>query len=312
MTETTSDARGAQRDGKARVLVMGAGAVGGYFGACLVRAGHDVTFIARGANLERLRSDGLRITGAMGEFTISDAKASDVATPADLVLMSVKNYDLDDATKSIASSGGVVLTLQNGVDAPYRVRELLGDIVLGGSTGIVADLPEPGRVHVVSNYAWIRFGEIDGSGSTERVELVTAILGVDGVEPMPVPDARISLWEKMSLMCGMAGLTTLHQRPMGEILGDEELRATFESLVRECAAIATARGVPLSDDFVERRMRYAGQIDPTAMSSMSRDFARGKPIELETFNGAIVRMGAEDGIDVPCNRAVYDRIRSAR
>lgn len=296
----------------ARILVMGAGAVGGYFGACLARAGHDVTFIARGANLERLRGDGLRITGAMGEFTISGATVSDVATPADLVLMSVKNYDLDDATKTIAKSGGVVLTLQNGVDAPYRVRELLGDVVLGGSTGIVADLPEPGHVHVVSDYAWIRFGEIDARPMTDRVDRVTEVLDVEGIEPMPVPDARVSLWEKMSLMCGMAGLTTLHQRPMGEILGDVELRSTFESIVRECAAVATARGVPLSDDFVERQMRYAGQIDPAAMSSMSRDFARGRPIELETFNGAIVRMGAEAGIEVACNREVYDGIRSAR
>jgi 2-dehydropantoate 2-reductase len=116
----------------------------------------------------------------------------------------------------------------------------------------------------------------------------------------------------MALMCGMAGLTTLHQRPMGEILGDPKLRATFEAIVGECDAIARARGVPLPGDFVVQRMGYASRIDPAAMSSMSRDFARGRRIELETFNGAVVRMGAECEIDVPANRAVYDGIVAAR
>jgi 2-dehydropantoate 2-reductase len=188
---------------------------------------------------------------------------------------------------------------------------LLGDVVVAGSTGIVADLPEPGHVHCVSAYAWVRFGEFDGGGVTDRVERIGRWLDVEGVEPIPVPDARIALWEKMSLMCGMAGLTTLHQRPMGEILGDRELRADFEAIVSECETVARAKGVPLSKGFAAARMGYADRIDPAAMSSMSRDFARGRPIELETFSGAIVRMGAELGIEVPGNRAVYEAIRSA-
>ena len=123
-------------------------------------------------------------------------------------------------------------------------------------------------------------------------------------------DARIALWEKMALMCGMAGLTTLHQRPMGEILMNPDLRWAFTEILGECENIARARGVPLPDDFVALRLRYADRIDPAAMSSMSRDFARGRRIELDTFNGAIVRIGAELGIPVPHNRAVYDGIRA--
>jgi 2-dehydropantoate 2-reductase len=166
-------------------------------------------------------------------------------------------------------------------------------------------------VHVTSSYAWVKFGEPDGGGVSQRVLQVRTWLDVDGVDPIPAPDARVALWEKMALMCGMAGLTTLHQRPMGEILGDPELRRTFGSILRECETVARARGVPLADDFIEQRIAYAESIDPAAMSSMSRDFARGRPIEIETFNGAIVRMGAELGIDVGSNRAVYDGILAA-
>jgi 2-dehydropantoate 2-reductase len=292
----------------ASVLVVGAGAVGGYFGACLARGGHDVRFIARGANLEALRTGGLHITGAMGHFAITDVVAAEaVAGDADLVLLCVKAYDLPDAAMLVRDTTGVVLTLQNGVDAPSAAAFLLGPRVLAGSTGIVADLPEPGHVHVVSSYAWIRFGEPEGGGVTEHVTRVAGWLDVEGIEPLPEPDARISLWDKMALMCAMAGLTTLHQRPIGEILGGE-LRGTFEAIVRECEAVARASGVDLPDDFVAKRMMYADRIDPAAMSSMSRDFARGKPIELDTFNGAIVRIAAHEGLDVPANRATRDAI----
>jgi len=295
------------------VLVMGAGAVGGYYGACLVRAGHDVTFVARGANLEALRSSGLRVTGAMGDIDAGAVSATDEPSSvrADLVLMGVKNYDLPDAARAVRGASGIVLTLQNGVDAPDVARGVLGDVVLAGTTGIVADLPEPGHVHVVSAYAWVRFGEWDASGVTERVELVHSWIDVDGIDAIAVPDARVALWEKMTLMCGMAGLTTLYQRPMGEILGDPSTREEFIAIFRECERVARAKDVRLPDDFIEQRIAYAEHIDPAAMSSMSRDFARGRKIELETFNGAIVRMGAELGIDVPANRAVYDGILAA-
>jgi len=295
-----------------RVLVMGTGAVGAYYGACLLRSGRDVKFVARGANLEALRSSGMRVTGAMGEFGFDRVNAVEAseAGSADLVLLCVKNYDLEDAARAISGAGEVVLTLQNGVDAPVVAREVLGDVVVAGSTGIVADYPEPGHVHCVSAYAWVRFGEMDGGGISDRIERVNECLSVDGVEPMAVPDARVALWEKMSLMCGMAGLTTLLQKPMGEILGDAELRARFESIVRECESVARAKGVPLSKDFVSDRMAYADRIDPGAMSSMSRDLVRGKRIELETFNGAIVRMGAELRVDVPANAFVYEGIRA--
>ena len=297
----------------ATILVMGAGAVGGYYGACLQRGGHDVTLVARGANLESMRSNGVRITGAMGDFVVTPSATAGASgiDRCDLVLLCVKNYDLDEATKAMRGIGDVVLTMQNGVDAPARAREVLGDAVLAGSTGIVADLTEPGRIHVVSAYAWIRYGEPDGGGISERVRRVQSWLEVDGIEPIAVEDARVALWEKMTLMCGMAGLTTLYQRPMGEILDDPSLREAFGRSFASARPWRRGAAFALPDDFVDTRLRYAERIDPTAMSSMSRDFARGRSIEIETFNGAIVRMGAELGVDVPQNAAVYDGTRAA-
>lgn len=296
----------------ARVVVLGAGAVGGYYGAALARGGHDVAFVARGANLEALRTRGLRVTGAMGEIALPDVRASEGPPPGcDLVALCVKNYDLEAAAGAVRPTDAIVLTLQNGVEAPYLVREIVGDRVLGGTTGIVADLPEPGHVHLTSAYAWIRFGEPDGTGLSERVRRVGQWLSVEGIDAIPEADVRVALWQKMALMCGMAGLTTLHQRPMGEILGDPALRETFVRIMRECESVARAKGIALPADFVEERMGYADRIDPGAMSSMSRDFARGRRIELDTFNGTIVRLGAEVGVAVPENAAVYEGIRAS-
>lgn len=295
-----------------RVLVFGTGAVGGYYGACLQRAGCSVVFVARGDNQRVLRSEGLRVTGAMGEISLDRVDAVEVASgDFDLILFCVKNYDLQTGAEAIAGCGGLVMTMQNGVEAPYRMRELIGDRVLAGSTGIVADLSEPAHVDVTSSYAWIRFGEPDGTGLSDRVKGAEAILAVEGIEPRAEADVRVALWEKMALMCGMAGLTTLHQRPMGEILTDPSLRSDFECIVRECESVARARGVVLPADFFDDRLTYASRIEPESMSSMSRDFVRGRRIELDTFNGALVRMAREAAIEVPRNEAVNEQLSAA-
>jgi len=300
--------------GVARVLVVGAGGVGGAFGAALAQAGHDVVFVARGANLEALRDRGLLVTGARGTISLPVVAATDDPADAgerDLVLLTVKSYDLEDAAWAVAPCGGIVLTLQNGVDAAERVREVLGDVVLAGTTGIVADLTEPGRVEVVSTYARITFGEPDG-GWTARTDLVHGWLSAGGwIESQPQQDVRVALWTKMSLICAMAGLTTLYGRPVGEILSDPHGAATWRRIVEEVEGVGRAAGVPLPPDLVAERMEYSSRIDPGATSSMSRDRARGKRLEVDHLNGAIVRAGERVGVPVPVNEAVYAGIRLA-
>ncbi|HVE91869.1 MAG TPA: 2-dehydropantoate 2-reductase [Actinomycetota bacterium] len=298
----------------ARVLVVGAGGVGGAFGAAMAQAGHDVVFVARGANLQALRTGGLKVIGARGDFTLPKVQATDTAAEAgdrDLILLTVKSYDLEEAAETVRSCGGIVLTLQNGVDAAERVRGVLGDVALAGTTGIVADLEEPGLVRVVSTYSRIIFGEPEGVWSS-RTEAVHEWLSAGGwIDSQPREDVRIALWEKMALICAMGGLTTLYDQPMGPILSDPHGRATFRTVVEEVEAVGRARGVPLPAGLVEDRLAYAGTVDPQATSSMSRDLRRGKRVEVDHLNGAIVRMGAELGVPVPVNTAVYAGIRLA-
>lgn len=288
----------------ARIAVMGAGGVGGAFGALLQRSGHDVTFIARGANLDALRARGLRVTGALGTIELPSVDARDAAGRADLVLLCVKRYDLDDALAALGSSDALVLTLQNGVDAADVAVARLGPRVLAGTTGIVADLVAPGHVEVVSTYARIRFGEPDGGGITERVSRVAGWLGVDGVTAVPEADVRVALWQKMALICAMAGLTTARDAAVGAVRDDP----VFAAVIREVEAVARASGVPLPDGFADERLGYAATVDASATSSMLRDVRRGRRIELPWLNGAIVRLGAELGVPTPANAGVVGAI----
>lgn len=298
----------------ARVLVMGTGGVGGYFGAAMQAAGHDVVFVARGPNLEALRADGLTVTGTRD---IRLARVSATGDPGsarerDLALLCVKSYDLEEATAAVGPCGGILLTLQNGVDAAERVQRVLGPVVLAGTTGIVADLVAPGRVEVVSTYSRIRFGEPDGGGITERVRRVASWLSAGGgIEALPEDDVRIALWEKMALICATAGLTTLYRSPVGPVLDSPEGRGSFRRVVAECAAVARTIGVVLPDGFEEARERYAESIDPVATTSMLRDLLRGKRLELEHLNGWIVRTARALGVDTPVNDAVYAGIKLA-
>lgn len=297
----------------ARVLVMGTGAVGGYYGGAMAAAGHEVVFVARGENLAALRSGGLRVTGARASFSLDEVSATDEPSTAgerDLVVMCVKSYDLSDAAAACKPNGGVVLTLQNGVDAAERVNAAVGaEVALAGTTGIVADLTEPGHVDVVSSYAWIRFGEPSGVWSS-RTELVGSWLSQGGrIDAQPLEDVRPALWEKMAVICGLAGLTTLYLRPIGAILADPHGRATYRRIVSEVFEVGRASGVPLGEDFIESRMHYVDGIDPAATASMSRDFRRGRRLEVDTIHGAIVRMGSSLGVPVPVHEAVYAGIR---
>lgn len=271
-----------------------------------------MVFVARGENLRAMRAEGLRVTGRRGPIVLGEVRATDDPREAgerDLVLLTVKTYDLSEAVEDVRPCGGLVLTLQNGVQAPERVRGILGDVCLAGSTGIVADLAEPGRVEVRSPYARIRFGEIDG-GRSERVERVEGWLARGGwISAEPQNDIRIELWRKMALICAMAGLTTLYRSPIGPILADVAARATFRRLVEEVEAVGRAKGVPLPDGFAEERMRYADGIDPGATSSMSRDLLRGKRLELDALNGWIVEAGRDLGVPVPLNDAVVAGVR---
>jgi 2-dehydropantoate 2-reductase len=292
----------------ARVLVVGTGGVGGYFGAALAAGGRDVVFVARGAGLSALRSSGLRVSG-MRSFVLPSVSATDAPSGEfDVVLLCVKTYDLSSAAALVRSCGGVVVTLQNGVEAASRVATVVGDRVLAGTTNVVADLVTPGEVSVVSSYARITFGE-PSRGMSLRASRVRDVLFCEGVDAVLVEDVGVALWEKMANICAMAGLTTRYGAPIGVVR--EVYREEFVAIVAECSSVARAHGVPLPEDFVEARMRWADQVPAEATSSMLRDLVRGKRLEVDDLNGAVVRLGREVGVGVPANEEVYEAVRAA-
>ena len=296
-----------------RVVVVGAGAVGGFFGGLLARAGEDVTFIARGTTLEALRTQGLLIRSReLGEFTVRPAATDDAASlgRADLVLFCVKTYDFDAAAERVRPLIGpdtTVLPLLNGIDATERLERVLGhDGVLVGVTYVRANRSAPSTVeHVASRQ--IIVGEPRG-GQSERAEAVADLLRGAEIAAEAHADALVPMWVKFVAICGMA-LTALCRLPVGPILADPESRALMLDTFGEVAAVGRARGVSVPADVIERVLTVLAGYPPSARSSTADDLETGQRLELESLNGTVVRLGHELGVPTPVNRVIYAALK---
>jgi 2-dehydropantoate 2-reductase len=292
-----------------RIAIMGAGAVGGYVGAQAAQVGHVVSFIARGAHLEAIRQRGLRVQAADGEVVAKGVATDDPAQvgPVDLVLFCVKSYDTDAAAaamKPLIGPGTLVVPLQNGVESEERIARAIGPgHVLGGSARVIAVIEEPGVIRVRS-VASVVFGEIDGAITPRAERLLEALKAVPGCKISLTDDVVGALWSKLIFICGVGGMTSLCRSPIGPVVALEETRGMLEQAMRECEAVARARGVRLAGDVVEKQFRLALTLAPDAKSSMLHDLERGKRLEVEALNGAIARYGREAGVATPVNAAI--------
>jgi 2-dehydropantoate 2-reductase len=292
------------------VVVMGAGAVGGYFGARLARAGTRVTFVARGPHLEALRRDGLRVRSTVeGDHTV---RAPAVGTPgeagpADAVLFCVKAYDTEAAAAALRPIVGAdtpVLSLQNGVDSEERIDAALGPAhALGGVAQVFAAIEAPG---VIAHHALGRiiFGELDGR-RTARAERLRAAFEKAQVPVELTPDIRRALWEKYAMICAVAGTTALTRASIGVVRETPETWRLFQRLLEEVTAVGRAAGVALPADTVERVRTLAGRIPPGNRASLAQDLRAGRPLELEALHGYAVRLGERLGVPTPMLFAVY-------
>jgi 2-dehydropantoate 2-reductase len=295
-----------------RVAVIGSGGVGGFVGGRLARAGHDVTFLARGEHLRALRERGLRVRSTDGDFELPSVVATDRPEelgPGDLFLFTVKTYDTEAAAaplRAILEPGAAVLTLQNGIDNHERIDAVLGaGVALPGTIRIEASIAEPGLIAHTSQGHLIRFGEIGpGGAQSERVERLRATFAeADLTVGVPL-DMRVELWDKFLFIVPFSGLTALARAPIGEILASPELTATLAELLAEAAAVARAEGVDFGADVVEQRLRWMRRLHPELKSSLQRDLERGRPLEVESQAGAVVRLGAKHGIPTPVTACV--------
>jgi 2-dehydropantoate 2-reductase len=288
-----------------RIAIMGSGGVGGYLGGRLAASGQDVTFIARGAHLDAIREDGLRIESALGDISVQPAEASDDPASVgrvDLVIFAVKLYDTEAAAEAcrplLGEKTGVV-TFQNGVDSPEVLARILGrEHVVGGVAQIASVVGEPGVIRHSGTMARFAFGELDGRRST-RVEALAVALGAAGVEHVVSDAIERDIWAKMVFLATFAGVTALARLPIGPIRTDPDTRALYRDGLAEALAVARARGIALTEDFVVQTLARTDQLPAAMKSSMLEDLERGKRLELTWLSGAIVRMGAELGVSTP-------------
>ena len=298
-----------------RIAVMGSGGVGGYFGAKLALGGHDVTFVARGAHLEAIRRNGLRVDSESTPMHVRDANVTDdpaTIGPVDAVMFCVKLWDVEPAAERIRpllARGGVAIPFQNGIESPGLLSRILGeDKVIGGIGYIASSIGAPGVIRHVGTMARLRVGAFDGIRSDAAQGFVDAGTGA-GIEVSLVPDIRRGIWEKFVFLSALSGATCLTRQPLGVIRADAVMRATFEALLRETWSVGRAQGIALADDFVDKQMAFAETLPHEMRASMLHDLVAGNRLEAPWLCGAVVRLGREAGVPTPVNATVYAALR---
>ncbi len=301
-----------------RIAIIGAGAVGGYYGALLSRAGADVSFVARGAHRDAIRTNGLQIVGSVqGDFTVHIPAEDNPAAigPVDVVMLTVKTYDNASAFPLIPALLGpdtCVLTLQNGVDSANDLAGVIGESrVIAGPTYVATAIEAPGVIRQTGSHRRIVFGEVFSPLPTvsPRVRDLAALMAAADIHAEPVADARIPLWEKFIYLAPFAAFTGAARKPIGAIWGDAEARATFMEAVGEVERVARATGIDVAADIHDRIATYTGGIPASTRSSLLIDLQAGKRIEVESLPGSVVRRGREVGVDTPIMRGLYAVLR---
>jgi 2-dehydropantoate 2-reductase len=302
-----------------RIAVMAAGAVGGYFGARLAAAGHDVFFIARGAHRDAMLKNGLTIESVHGDVHLEKPNVSDDPAkvgPVDVVLFAVKLWDTEKAAEQARPLLGPntrVVTLQNGVDSYERIAPIVGpERAIPGVTYVVTVIDRPGVIKQTSTFQSIICGTSDGRPDAP-LEAFVAAAKAAGI-PITLSDniAR-DRWHKFIFLSATSGATAVTRNPMGLILADPDTRALFRNIMRETLAVGQAKGVALDSGFVDERMAFADKnVPPTMKASMANDLDRGNRLELDWLAGEVCRLGKELNVPTPVNDTIYAALKLHR
>jgi 2-dehydropantoate 2-reductase len=298
-----------------RIAVIGAGGVGGAFGAALAKAGSDVTFVARGAHLAAMRTRGLSVLSPRGDTHLSPVQATD--DPArigrvDFAVFCVKLWDVESAGAAIRPLVGpntAVIPLQNGVDASERLIPILGkNAVMGGVAQISATIAEPGVIHQTGTFMRLVFGELDGRASRRGAAFHALCQGA-GFDAVNSDSILTALWEKFVLLATNSSVVALTRLPFGKLREDEDVFALFERGVAEVAAVGRARGIDLPPDVVARSLQTTRNLPGEMMPSMAIDLLRGNRLELPWLAGKVVALGRELGVATPTFDVMYAALK---
>jgi 2-dehydropantoate 2-reductase len=291
-----------------RIAVIGAGAVGCYFGGLLARAGHDVTFIGRQDHVAAINERGLLLeTKAFKAFVVARAATDTAAIDRpDLVLVCVKSTDTETAGRSLAArlgSASAILSLQNGVDNAERLGGVLGRPAIAAVVYVGTEMAGPG--HVLHHGR----GEL-AIGASPQSEALARMLTESGIPTTVAANIAVALWSKLVTNCAYNALSAVADLPYGAMVAVEGATEVMTGVITECVAVAEAGGVALPADIVARTLSVAATM-PGQYSSTAQDLRRGKPTEVDFLNGYVVRKGTALGIAVPTNRALQVMVKLA-
>lgn len=301
-----------------RVAVMAAGAVGGYFGGRLAAAGHDVTFIARGAHRDAMRRDGLKIESGLGDLHLKSVNVTDdprQVGPVDVVLFAVKLWDTEVAgeqTRPMVGPNTRVITLQNGVDSVERLAPMLGeDVTIAGTTYVVSTIAGPGVIRHTGATAKIVCGPLDSRPDPILADYVAQMKAAK-IDATLSDHMLVDLWKKFIVLTGTSGITASTRQPLGVVRDDEDMRALFYKLMYETIAVGRAAGVELPPDLTADIDRSVAAFPPTMRASMANDLAAGNRLELDWLAGKVVALGRKYAVPTPAQEAVYAILKPYR
>ena len=298
-----------------RIAVVGAGGVGGGFGAALAKAGADVTFIARGAHLAAMKSAGLKVLSPRGDIHLMPTQATDNPAdvgPVDFVLFCVKQWDVESAghhIKPMIGSETAVIPLQNGVDAAERLLPILGkNAVMGGVAQISAAITGPAQIQQVGTFMRMIFGELDGKRSKRGQDLLGLCLKA-GFEATLSEAIQTDLWMKFILLATNASIVALARQPIGKLRDDPDIRPVFIAAAQEVMAVGRANGVALPANAIETMLALTDHLPPPQKPSMALDLERGNRLELPWLSGKVVELGKKLGVPTPTHSLMYAMLK---
>lgn len=295
-----------------KIVMMGSGGVGGYFGARLAAGGADVHFVARGAHLQAMRAHGLAIEGGPAPLHLQKVQATDdpasIGT-ADFVLMAVKLWDTAAAieqVKPIVGQDTTVISFQNGVLKDRDLIQAFGPKRVMGGVGYVGTaIARPGVIQQTGPMQRLLFGELDGTISERGERLLEACLE-GGIAAQLSENIQREIWQKFVFLVGLSGTTTTIRKPIGPIRENAQTRAFLLDVMREVVAVARASGIDLPPDYAEQRLKLADDVAYDMTSSMHHDLEHGNRLEVRWLSGGVVELGETLGVPTPLNRAIAD------
>lgn len=298
-----------------RITVIGAGAVGGYFGGRMLEAGMDVTFLVREKRAEQLREKGLQIRSDLGEAHLHNLRLAidpERIEACDLVIVAVKNYQLPvaiDSIRSLIAKGAKVLPLLNGVEHYDVLREAFGvEAVMGGMCQILAKLDQEGEVVQIGSVHDLSVGPLHAGQEQLGQLLKEACIGAS-MRISYRDDILKQIWKKYAFITAFSGVTTASRLPIGELIGCEATQKVLHNVLSEMSELAAAKEVPLADGFADHTLGLMHKMLKESTSSMHQDLMNGLPLEVESLQGGAIRMAVACGLNLPTVSTLYGLIK---